>query len=121
MAEEYRIMTDAVWAAGDALGGVIKAMCDAALLSSAAAVGGSATAWTGGGAAIGYGIAAIAATDVLLLWGKAMAIFQNVNGVVLAFRTGLNRTVSDLDSLQLPAIGGGSGYDHPVAGQVNRG
>ncbi|MEU4626857.1 hypothetical protein AB0G04_43625 [Actinoplanes sp. NPDC023801] len=119
IAEEYRIMTDAVWAAGDALGGVIKAMCDAALLASAAAVGGSATSWTGGGAAIGYGIAAIAATDVLLLWGQAMALFQNVNGVVLAFRSAMNRSVSDLAAVQLPAIGGGSGYDHPLAGQAN--
>jgi uncharacterized protein YukE len=118
IADEYRIMTDAVWAAGDALGGIIKAMCDAALISSAAAVGGSATSWTGGGAAIGYGIAALAATDVLYLWGQAMAVFQNVNAAVLAFRTALNSNISDLDSVSLPVIGGGAGYVHPVAGQA---
>jgi uncharacterized protein YukE len=118
IADEYQIMTDAVWAAGDALGGIIKGMCDAALISSAAAVGGSATAWTGGGAGIGYGIAALAATDVLYLWGQAMVVFQNVNATVLAFRTALNSNISDLDAVSLPVIGGGAGYVHPAAGDA---
>jgi hypothetical protein len=52
-------MADAVWEAGDAIGGLIKGMCDAALIAGLAAIGGTVTAATGVGAAVGYGIAAV--------------------------------------------------------------
>ncbi|MFI5933880.1 hypothetical protein [Actinoplanes sp. NPDC051494] len=113
IAKGYKVMADAVWAAGDALGGVLKGLGDAAIIAGIAAVGGTATAATGVGAAVGYGVAAIEVANILRLWGEATKLLQNINAAVLAFRALLGRSLSDLDAVILPAIGGGAGYDHP--------
>ncbi|MCY1144038.1 hypothetical protein OWR29_39095 [Actinoplanes sp. Pm04-4] len=116
IADGYKIMADAVWAAGDALGGVIKAICDSAIIAGIAAAGGTATAATGVGAVVGYGVAAVEVANMLRLWGEATKLLQNINAAVLAFRALLNRSLSDLNSVKLPTIGGGAGYDHPLTG-----
>lgn len=116
MGGAYRTMANAVWEAGDAIGGLLKGMCDAALIAGIAAIGGTATAATGVGAAAGYGIAAIEATIILKHWADVTKYLSYANAAVMGFRGVLDRGLSDLDSVTLPVIGGGAGYDHPLTG-----
>ncbi|MEV0898466.1 hypothetical protein [Actinoplanes sp. NPDC049802] len=116
MGEEYRIMADAVWEAGDAIGGLIKGICDAALIAGVAAAAGTATAWTGGGAVVGYGVAAAEAAGMLAMWAQVTKYLAYADSAVKGFRALLDSTLSDLDEVGLSALGGGAGYDHPLAG-----
>ncbi|WP_328462531.1 hypothetical protein OHA21_35485 [Actinoplanes sp. NBC_00393] len=112
----YRTMSDAVWAAGEAIGGTLKAMIDAAIISAMAFYAGTATAASGVGLGVGYTLAAVQAANVLKLWADTMKFVQNANAAIMAFRAALNQGLSDLESVEMPVLGGGAGYDHPLAG-----
>lgn len=111
----YKVMADAVWAAGEALGGIIKGLLDAAIIAGISAAAGTATSWTGVGAAAGYGIAAVEVANMLRLWGDATKLYQHAGAAVLTFRSALNNNLSDLNAVTLPTLSGGAGYDHPTA------
>lgn len=115
MGREYRVMADAVWSANEALGGIIKSLIDAAIIAGVSAAAGTATAATGAGAVIGYGVAAFEVANMLRLWGEATRLYQAASAAVLAFRSALDRNLSDLATIVLPALPGGTGYDHPLA------
>lgn len=117
----YLVMADAVWAAGEAIGGVLKGMIDSAIIAGVAAAAGTVTAETGVGALVGYGVAAGEAVNILRLWGEATKLYQNATAAVLLFRTVLARTLSDLDQVGLPVVPGGAGYDHPLVTPGGRG
>jgi hypothetical protein len=112
----YQDMTDAVWAIGEALGGVVKALLDSAIIAGIAAAAGTVTAETGVGAAVGYGVAAAEVANMLRLWGDATALYQNLSAAVNTFRALLNRQLSGLATTALPALPDGGRYDHPLAG-----
>jgi uncharacterized protein YukE len=114
--DAYRGMADAVWEAGDAIGGLLKGMCDAALIAGLAAAGGTATAISGIGGAVGYGLAAAEAANILAMWAIVSKYLAYADSAVKACRAIVDRALSDLDEVKLPAIGGGAGYDHPLAG-----
>jgi uncharacterized protein YukE len=116
MGEAYRTMANSVWEAGDAIGGLIKGMCDAAIIAGIASAAGTATAATGAGAVAGYGLAAGEATYILAQWAMVTKHLQYANSAVMGFRAVLDNVLSDLDSVTLPHIGGGAVYDHPLAG-----
>lgn len=115
MADEYTSMADAVWSAGEAIGGVIKGMVDSAIIAGIAAAGGTATSWTGAGAAVGYGVAGLEVVEVLRLWGKATELYQLASAAVLGFRSKIGSALNDLDTITFRALPGGSGYQHPLA------
>ncbi|MEH1167346.1 hypothetical protein V6V47_18370 [Micromonospora sp. CPCC 205539] len=116
ISDAYRGMADAVWSAGEALGGVVKSILDAAIIAGIAAAAGTATSATGIGAAVGYGLAAAEVANLLRLWGEATKLCQQLTAAVLAFRAALARDLSDLDSVTLPALPDGGRYDHPLVG-----
>ncbi|AVT40280.1 WXG100 family type VII secretion target [Plantactinospora sp. BB1] len=112
--DAYRGVADAVWAIGEALTGVIKALLDAAIIAGIAIAAGTATSWTGVGAVAGYGVAAAEIAYMLRLWGQATALYQNLSAAVNSFRALLGTHLSGLESVTLPALPGGGGYDHPL-------
>ncbi|MBG0568167.1 WXG100 family type VII secretion target [Actinoplanes aureus] len=114
--DEYKVMADAVWSAGDAIGGLLKGMCDTAIITGIAAVGGTVTAATGVGAVVGYGVAAVSAARILEQWAQITKYLAVANTAIMTFRSGLNLNLNDLDSVNLPVIGAGAGYDHPLTG-----
>ncbi|MDI6102592.1 hypothetical protein QLQ12_28620 [Actinoplanes sp. NEAU-A12] len=116
MGAAYRTMADAVWAAGDAIGGLIKGMCDAALIAGIAAAAGTATAASGIGGAVGYGVTAAEAANILAMWAQVTKYLAYADSAVKGFRAVLDRTLSDLDTVKLPTFGGKAGYDHPLTG-----
>ncbi|GAB3818016.1 hypothetical protein [Micromonospora zhanjiangensis] len=109
-------MSDAVWSAGEALGGVVKGLIDAAIIAGISVAAGTVTAETGAGAAIGYGVAAVEIANMLRLWGEATKLCQQLTAGVLAFRAALGRELNDLDTAAVPALPQGGRYDHPLAG-----
>ncbi|OJF12583.1 WXG100 family type VII secretion target [Couchioplanes caeruleus] len=119
--EAYRVMAESVWAAGEAVGGALKGLIDSAVVAGIAAAAGTITAETGVGAVVGYGIAGVEVANMLRLWGEATKFAQNATAAVLLFRSVLTGTLSDLEMVKLPVIGGGAGYDHPLAGAGQHG
>ncbi|MEW1586351.1 hypothetical protein AB0283_12955 [Micromonospora vinacea] len=108
-------MADAVWSAGEALGGVVKSLIDAAIITGLAAAAGTATSATGVGALVGYGVAAAEVANMFRLWAEATKLCQQIAAAVLAFRAVLTRELSGLDTVALPALPDGGRYDHPLA------
>jgi uncharacterized protein YukE len=120
MADEYLELADAVWSAGEAISGLIKGMVDAAIIAGIAAASGTATSFTGVGAAVGYGVAGLEVANILNMWGKATELYQLSSAAVLAFRSKLGSALHDLDAITLPELPGGPGYQHPVAAVATR-
>ncbi|MGK5441804.1 WXG100 family type VII secretion target [Micromonospora sp. URMC 105] len=116
ISKAYREMADAVWSAGEALGGVVKSLIDSAIIAGVAAAAGTITAETGVGAVVGYGVAAAEVANMFRLWGEATKLCQKIAAAVFVFRATLTRELSDLDSVALPALPDGGRYDHPLAG-----
>lgn len=116
ISKAYREMADAVWSAGEALGGVVKSLIDAAIIAGIAAAAGTVTSETGVGALVGYGVAAAEVANMFRLWGEATKLCQQISAAVLVFRAALTRELSDLDTVALPALPDGGRYDHPLAG-----
>lgn len=112
---EYRVMADAVWSIGEALGGVLKGLADAAIIAGIAAAAGTATSASGIGAVVGYGVAAVEVANMLRLWGDATKLYQSASAAILAFRSAIGHNLGELDAVTLPALPGGTAYDHPVA------
>ncbi|WFF02531.1 hypothetical protein [Micromonospora sp. WMMD964] len=112
----YTEMADAVWATGEALGGTVKALLDAAIIAGISIAAGTATSYTGAGALAGYGLAALEVANMLRLWGTATNLCQNLSAVVNTFRAMLVRELSNLDSVALPSLPNGRRYDHPLVG-----
>ena len=108
-------MADSVWSISEAIGGIIKGLIDAAIIAGIAAAAGTVTSATGVGAIVGYGVAAVEVAYMLKLWGQATQLYQHASAAVLAFRSALTHRLADLESVKLPTLPGGSGYDHPVA------
>ncbi|MCG5446206.1 hypothetical protein NIE79_004774 [Micromonospora sp. NIE79] len=116
ISKAYLELADAVWSAGESLGGVVKGIIDAAIITSVSAVAGTATSATGIGAVVGYGLAAAEVANMFRLWGEATRLCQHIAAAVLVFRTALVRILNDLDTAALPALPDGGRYDHPLAG-----
>ncbi|CCH19244.1 hypothetical protein [Micromonospora lupini] len=111
----YREMADAVWSAGEAIGGVVKSLIDGAVIMGVAAAAGTVTSASGVGAIVGYGVAAAEVANMFRLWGEATKLCQQIAAAVLAFRAILTRELSGLDTVALPALPDGGRYDHPLA------
>ncbi|MEH0843309.1 hypothetical protein V6U81_13075 [Micromonospora sp. CPCC 205711] len=116
ISKAYLDMADAVWSAGEALGGVVKSLIDGAIIAGVAAAAGTVTSETGVGAVVGYGLAAAEVANLFRLWGEATKLCQQIAAAVLVFRAILTRELSDLDAVALPALPDGGRYDHPLAG-----
>ncbi|MEV1321266.1 hypothetical protein AB0J14_34910 [Micromonospora arborensis] len=114
ISKAYREMSDAVWSAGEALGGVVKSLIDAAIIIGVSAAAGTVTSASGVGALVGYGVAAIEVGNMFRLWAEATKLCQQIAAAVLAFRAVLSRELSGLDGVALPALSDGGRYDHPL-------
>ncbi|MGC4874974.1 hypothetical protein ACLQ26_01740 [Micromonospora sp. DT43] len=115
ISKAYREMADAVWSAGEAIGGVVKSLIDGAIIMGAAAAAGTVTSASGVGAIVGYGVAAAEVANMFRLWGEATKLCQQISAAILAFRAILTRELSSLDTVALPALPDGGRYDHPLA------
>lgn len=90
------------------LGNILQALCDKAILFGISVALGTATAETGVGAVIGYGMAAYQALEILEIANKASIFVNTVGSVILGlFGTGmlLSGQGGDLSAVPLPSNG----------------
>lgn len=103
--EAYREMAEAVWAAGEAVGGILKGLVDAAIIAGIADAAGAATIETDVGPIVGY---VVAETD------REFPGIGGRGGDVI--RTG--RDVRLRRGLQIPGCGGVAATARHVDGEA---
>lgn len=74
---QYDTISRAVWAAGQAVGTLISQIGDMAAIAATYAAAGTLLSWTGWGAAVGYGAAAIQIARMIELWGEVTKQVNN--------------------------------------------
>jgi hypothetical protein len=102
----YHDAARGAWQLSSQLGNVLQALVDKAILFAVAAAAGTATASTGVGALVGYGLAAYQALEVLELANRASTLISTAGAVIVGlFGTGmiLGGGGGDLTEVPLPA------------------
>lgn len=107
-AQGYRDAARGAWQLSTQLGNLLQAIVDKAILMGVSAALGTATAETGIGAVVGYGVAGWQAVELLKLVNRASTIINTAGTVIMAaFGGGL--TVAgrggDLSAMPLPRTG----------------
>lgn len=106
-AEGYHDAARGAWQLSNQLGNLLQAVADKAILVGICAAAGTATAETGVGAVVGYGVAAWQAVELLELVNKASTIINTAGTVILAAFGG-GMTVAgqggDLTAVPLPMV-----------------
>ncbi|MEV5704532.1 hypothetical protein [Actinoallomurus sp. NPDC052274] len=113
LGERYKITAMGICRLQETAAGIIKGMIDAALIASAAAAGGAATAETGAGAAVGGIISGVEAARIWEMWERLKMIPEKAtqvgNGFVGFVQTSASKT-ADFAKHPLPK----SGYKPPM-------
>ncbi|AGZ43032.1 hypothetical protein [Actinoplanes friuliensis] len=114
MSRQYSEIARGVWNTSEAVSGFIKGLLDAAIIAGIAAAAGTATAASGVGAVVGYGVAAAEVANMLKLWGQATAAISAIYGAVQMALGVVEGQIAKLDSITLPDNSASSGYRHPL-------
>lgn len=116
IARQYEIIGHGVASTTDAIEGLIKFLLDMALIAGIAFAAGTATAETGIGPIVGYGMGAIAILEMLAMWDAATQLMSFLYTVVQGAAGIIETKIADLDASSIPELStGGNGYDHPLA------
>ncbi|HEX5566131.1 MAG TPA: hypothetical protein VFY14_04195, partial [Streptomyces sp.] len=111
---QYGVVSHGVWSTAEAVGAILGQIGDAAAVAAISAAAGTLTSWTGWGAAVGYGLAAIEITRIIKLWGDATKSINAaqlvVNGAMGTIETVGGELAGKLHDFPLP----GHAYDNPV-------
>jgi uncharacterized protein YukE len=110
----YESIAHAAYSAAEAIKGVLGGIIDGLVITSVELASGSLLAWTGAGALIGYGLAALEVTRVLKLWGDATALFAKAQGFVNGGVGLIEGAGAEICAhfKNFPTVGGQ--YDHPA-------
>ncbi|MFG2192539.1 hypothetical protein [Streptomyces sp. NPDC048639] len=112
---EYGQLAHAAYSSAEAIKGVIGGIIDGLLIVALEMAAGTLLSWTGVGAAVGYGLAALEIANILRLWGQATAMFAKAQAIVnggVGVIEALGTTIYH-SSVTFPAPG--KTYDHPAA------
>lgn len=117
LARLYWKAAEGTWRQAELVSGILKDIGDAAIIALIAASAGTATAETGVGAVVGWGVAAAEAANILRLVNRAKAIMSTASNSMNLLLGEIQAVIGDADGLMkkypLPA----GAYDHPL---VNR-
>jgi uncharacterized protein YukE len=114
LADTYKYLAHAAYAAAEGIKGYIGGILDGLIIVGIELAAGTLLSWTGAGALVGYGLAALEVTRILKMWGDATEMFGNAQAIV-------NGGVGTLEGLgaaiyshlqNFPAVGGT--YDNPA-------
>lgn len=114
IAENYHQAARGAWELSNQLGNILQALADKAILAGIAAAAGTATAESGVGAFLGYGVASLIVVDMLNLINKASTIINTAGTAVLGmFGVGMEIGYKggDLSAVPLPSVA----YNFPGA------
>ncbi|MGP3981266.1 WXG100-like domain-containing protein [Streptomyces sp. KR80] len=113
LSTEYGQLAHAAYSSAEAIKGIIGGIIDGLLIVAIEMAAGTLLSWTGVGAAVGYGLAALEIANILRLWGQATAMFAKAQAIVnggVGVIEALGTTIYHA-STTFPAPGGG--YNHP--------
>ncbi|MGP4002261.1 WXG100 family type VII secretion target [Streptomyces sp. 8N706] len=82
LAETYKHLAHAAYSTAEAIKGYISGIIDGLIIVGIEMAAGTLLSWTGVGAAVGYGLAALEIANILKLWGQATSAFGNAQGMV---------------------------------------
>ncbi|MFU8850721.1 hypothetical protein ACNAW0_07015 [Micromonospora sp. SL1-18] len=105
--DNYHKAATGAWQLSNQLGNILQALADKAIIAGIAAAAGTATAETGVGAVVGYGVAALMVVDMLALINKASTLINTAGTVILGlFGTGMDVAYQggDLSAIKLPTL-----------------
>ncbi len=114
IARQYESTAHAVWSAAEAVGNIVKALVDVALVAGIAIAAGTATSATGIGALVGYGVAGLEVVEMIRLWGAATTTVQKIGILINAFVAVVESQLAQLDDVRAFPLPAGAGYDHPL-------
>ncbi|MFJ2892925.1 hypothetical protein ACIO53_43570 [Streptomyces sp. NPDC087305] len=109
---EYDHLAHSAYSTAQAVNGYLGGIIDGLLITAVEMAAGTTLSWTGVGAAVGYGLAALEIANMLRLWGQATQALGNVQGIV-------NGTVGVVETIGATLYGTISEftkigeYDHP--------
>ncbi|MEU4655658.1 hypothetical protein AB0G32_17225 [Streptomyces sp. NPDC023723] len=114
LADTYKYLAHAAYSAAEGIKGYLGGILDGLIIVGIELAAGTLLSWTGAGALVGYGLAALEITRILKLWGDATQTIGTAQAVV-------NGGVGTLEGLgaaiyghlqNFPQVGGT--YDHPA-------
>ncbi|MEV6511705.1 hypothetical protein AB0M61_37030 [Streptomyces sp. NPDC051642] len=109
---EYDHLAYSAYSTAEAINGCLSGIIDGLLITAVEMAAGTALSWTGAGAAVGYGLAALEIANMLRLWGQATEAIGNIQGIV-------NGAVGAVETIGATLYGTVSeftkigAYDHP--------
>jgi hypothetical protein len=111
---QYGIVSHGVWSTAEAVGAILGQIGDMAATAAISAAAGTLLSWTGWGAAVGYGLAAVEILRIIDLWGDATKLVNEAqlitNGAVGVLETVGGELSGKLHNFPLP----GGAYDNAV-------
>jgi len=114
MSAELGEIAHGVWSSCEALSGIVKMLLDKAIIAGISAAAGTATATSGIGPVIGYGVAALQVVDMLRLWGQATKMISNLYTAVQGALGVIESQIARIDAVSLPNA---ASYHHPFVPQ----
>ncbi|MET8679863.1 hypothetical protein ABZW18_20350 [Streptomyces sp. NPDC004647] len=113
LADVYEHLAHAAYSTAEAIKGFLGGIIDGLLIVALELAAGTLLSWTGVGAAVGYGLAALEIANILKLWGQATSAFGNAQAIVnggVGVIEALGATIySSFSNFPIP----GGSYDHP--------
>jgi hypothetical protein len=106
-AESYHKAARGAWELSSQLGNILQALSDKVIIAGIAAALGTATAETGVGAVVGYGVSGLMVVQMLELVNRASTIINTAGTVILGLFGGamaLAHQGGDLSSVPLPTV-----------------
>ncbi|MER5951680.1 hypothetical protein ABT127_37145 [Streptomyces sp. NPDC001904] len=114
LSEKYGVVSHGVWSTAEAMGAILGTIGDTAAVAAIAAAAGTLTSWTGSGAVVGYGLAAVEIVRIVELWGELTKLVNNaqliVNGAMSVIEVVGGELSGKLNDFPLP----NSAYDNKV-------
>jgi hypothetical protein len=82
LADAYKYLAHAAYSAAEGIKGVLGGIIDGLIIVGVEMAAGTLLSWTGAGALVGYGLAALEVARILNLWGDATKMFGNAQAIV---------------------------------------
>ncbi|MGA3563359.1 WXG100 family type VII secretion target [Melissospora conviva] len=106
-----------VWSACESLNGLVKALLDAAIIAGLAAAAGTATAASGIGAIVGYGVAGLEIKNMLDIWSRITSTISTLYSVVQLALGVIETQIARIDDVAMSRSSGNLAYHHPFVSQ----
>ncbi|GAA2575156.1 hypothetical protein GCM10010435_58740 [Winogradskya consettensis] len=112
ISQQFTEIAQGVYNTSEAVSGFLKGLCDAAIIAGIAFVAGTATAASGVGAVVGYGVAGVEIANMLRLWAQAT---EAINSIFAAVQAALGIIEGQLSRVAdaVPDLADYSAYRHP--------